>query len=679
MRHQKSLVAASSLPVPAGVRILMALVLCAMAGEGAALTVYRFGGTTGVDEPTAEEFGVPASSFEFRREPWSSYDDDDFGAVTLVDPDKDFLEPSILDSGENMTPLLEERGGSIRFHDGYGWKDDPSLDLLSDGDESTGFAGDTGITSNVATCSEFTEGGGGALTPLLGITDGRCRYFKFDLGGTFFVSHVRFAPTPRRLNSFFLKAFRIGANDANPLRDGKREMNLRWSFTKETFDWDVWVERLENSDPIVEIELPLEPVHDLIFEAPLGKWEIAEFEIFGTGAPPFAGYVSRVIDLGGPATLGGITWAGSQSEGNPAALTVRSGTTPDPNIYWRETFRGSERSKFTSAGGTLTRAAYFDLPRAQQAGITQDKQNWDVWAPEFPFDSGHTELGTTRPHQYVQMKVDFTAEPGRSGSRLDYVQLAVTQPPMATAVTGEVTPVAVRAGELTQFTYTIAPDTRTGSGFDIIEIRTPRKPRVVDVLVNDDAVSWERRREDDSGLEVRIPRVDDVNPARSIEILFETEIFRFGTEFAGSVADSERPFEVPQPVTPGNADDLIDSNSLNVALQSTRQQTIGALRLSSPVITPNGDGVTDEVLIEYDLINVAQHSAGAAVLEIYSLGGQRMAVLNRSRAISGRIPLTWNGTDGMGSVLPPGVYLLRLSVDADGNSETLIRVISVAY
>ena len=660
--------------------VFATLTLCAVSvNEGSALTIYRLGGTPGVDEPTAEDFGVPASAFEFRQVPWSSYRDDDFGLVTLVDPDKDFIEPSVLDSTVNLTPFIEERGGSIRFHDGYGWKDDPSLDLLSDGDETTGFAGDTGATSNVATCSGLTEGGGGTLTSLLGLTESRCRYFKFDLGGAFFISHVRFAPTPRRLNSFFLKAFRIGANDGDPLRDGQRDFKLRWSYTSEVFDWDVWIERLENSDPIVQIELPREPVHDLVFEAPLGKWEIAEFEIFGIGAPPFAGYVSRIIDLGGPATLGDISWLGEQSAGAPVALTVRSGTTPDPNIYWRETFRGSERSRFTATGEPLMRDAYFALPRAQQAGITEDKQRWDVWAPTFSFDAGRTALGTTRPNQFVQVKADFAAEPGRSGSRLDHLQFAVTQPPMAGAVTGEITPSVVRAGELTQFSYRIAPDTRTGTGFDLIQIRTPRQPRVVDVLVNDAEVNWERLREDDTGLEVRIPRVDDVNPVRSIEILFEAEIFRYGTEFAGTVADSDRPFEVPQPVAPGNADDLVDSNSLRVALQSTDRRAIGNLRLSSPVVTPNGDGTNDAVLIEYDLINIDQSNSRAAVLELYTLGGRRAAVLDRSEAVSGRVPLTWNGEDGAGNLLAPGVYLLRLSVDADGDTDTLIRLVSVAY
>ena len=660
--------------------LLLSVLLAAVTAQDAdALTVYRLGGAAGVDAPTAADYQVDESSFTYLREGWDSYQEDGFGAVTLVDPGLAFIEPVTLDETENLTPLIDERGGSVRMHDGYAWKEDPNLDLLHDGDETTGFAGDTGATANVALCSQFSEGGGGALTGLLGINDSNCRTIRFDLGGAFFVSHIRFSPTPRRLNSFFLKAFRIGANDGDPFRDGEREMKLRWSFENKTFDWDIWVERLENTEPAVEIQLPPEPVQHLLIEAPLGKWEIAEFEIFGTGAAPFASYVSRIIDLGGPASIGEFTWAGEQSEGVPVSLTVRSGTTPDPNIYWRETFRGSETSRFNAAGEPLTRDSYFDLPVTQRAGITQDKQNWGDWAPVFEFDEWRAALGTTRPQQFVQMKVDFRAQPGRRGSRLDYVQFAATQPPVAKGAIAEITPAAVEAGRLTRFSYRIAPDVRTGTGFDVIAIETPRRPRVETVLINDEEAAWTPIREDDEGLAVGIPRVSVTDPVRSIEVVFEAEVFRFGTEFSGFLSDSERPGEVPQPITPGNADDLIDSNSLSVSLANTGQSAIGSLRLSSPVITPNGDGANDQVLIEFDLINVDALGGSTAALELYTLDGRRVAALSEVPAASGRVPFTWDGTDGAGNFMPPGVYLLRLVVDADSDTAAELRPISVAY
>jgi len=659
--------------------ILAALLITATTKNVGALTVYRLGGAVGIDAPTAGDYQVEEDSFTYIRDGWASYGDDDFGSFILVDPSLAFIAPTSLDEDENLTPLIEERGGSVKMHDGYGWHTDPALDLLFDDEETTGFPGDSSASGNVGLCSEFTEQGGGALTGLLGITDSRCRLIRFDLGGAFFISHIRFSPTPRRLNSFFPKAFRVGANDGNPLKKGDRDMQLRWTYTKEFFDWDLWTERLENTEPIVEIQLPPEPVQHLVFEAALGKWEIAEFEIFGTGAPPFANYVSKIIDLGGPASIGEFTWVGEQNEGVPVGLTVRSGTTPDPNTYWRETFRGSETSRFTATGEPLTRAAYFKLPLAQRAGVTQDKQHWDDWAPVFQFEDRRSELGTSRPHQFVQMKVDFQAVPGRAGSRLDYLQFAVTQPPMASGVTAEITPAVVEAGKSTLFSYRIAPDLSTGAGFNVIEIRTPRQPRVEEVMINDGVADWELIREDEGGLAVRIPKVDETNPVRSIEVVFEAEVFRFGTEFSGTVSDSDRPFEVPQRITPGNADDLIDSNTLRVGLKNTGQDVIGSLSLSSPVVTPNNDGANDQVVIQYDLINLDETGGSTAMLELYTLDGRLVTVLSKQAASSGRLPFTWDGTDGSGIALPPGVYLLRLRVDTDNDTSTALRAISVAY
>ena len=198
-------------------------------------------------------------------------------------------------------------------------------------------------------------------------------------------------------------------------------------------------------------------------------------------------------------------------------------------------------------------------------------------------------------------------------------------------------------------------------------------------MINRDVADWELIREDEDGLAVSIPKVDETNPVRSIEVIFEAEVFRFGTEFSGAVIDSDRPFEVPQSITPGNADDLIDSNTLRVGLKNTGQDVIGSLSLSSPVVTPNNDGANDQVLIQYDLINLDEVSGSTATLELYTLNGRLVTVLNRVIASSGRLPFTWNGTDGSGIALPPGVYLLRLGVETDSDTATALRAVSVAY
>ena len=95
------------------------------------------------------------------------------------------------------------------------------------------------------------------------------------------------------------------------------------------------------------------PIRRLLFQAQentRGIWEIAEIEIYGRGFAPFASYVTNLIDLGSPASLGQLQWSGYQDKGGRIDLSMRSGLDDDPNTFWRNTFRGSERTRFDQSG-----------------------------------------------------------------------------------------------------------------------------------------------------------------------------------------------------------------------------------------------------------------------------------------------------------------------------------------
>lgn len=48
-----------------------------------------------------------------------------------------FIAPAGLDSTQNLTPLLRDRGGWIKSVDGYNWKDESTLDLMFDEDDNS--------------------------------------------------------------------------------------------------------------------------------------------------------------------------------------------------------------------------------------------------------------------------------------------------------------------------------------------------------------------------------------------------------------------------------------------------------------------------------------------------------------------------------------------------------------
>ena len=131
------------------------------------------------------------------------------------------------------------------------------------------------------------------------------------------------------------------------------------------------------------------------------------------------------------------------------------------------------------------------------------------------------------------------------------------------------------------------------------------------------------------------------------------------------------------PLTSGDADPLVDSNTLSVGLVDVEEKAVNALELVSSVFTPNGDGVNDKLEIEYELLNL--FGAVPVALDLYDLSGRRVGAVYRGTAQSGRFALGWDGVLTTGHRPVPGIYLLRLEVASDRGDEALQRVISLAY
>ena len=68
--------------------------------------------------------------------------------------------------------------------------------------------------------------------------------------------------------------------------------------------------------------------------------------------------------------------------------------------------------------------------------------------------------------------------------------------------------------------------------------------------------------------------------------------------------------------------------------------------------------------------------------EIYDLSGRLVRQLRDEPIAAGQHPLTWTGVDGSGTLVPPGIYLLRIDIDVDSNSSkgaTVNRLVHVVY
>jgi flagellar hook assembly protein FlgD len=66
-------------------------------------------------------------------------------------------------------------------------------------------------------------------------------------------------------------------------------------------------------------------------------------------------------------------------------------------------------------------------------------------------------------------------------------------------------------------------------------------------------------------------------------------------------------------------------------------------------------------------------------VRLYALNGVQVAELRPRQEGEQPLVYEWDGRDGTGSKVAPGLYLVRLHLASDAGDEELTRLVSVAY
>ena len=146
------------------------------------------------------------------------------------------------------------------------------------------------------------------------------------------------------------------------------------------------------------------------------------------------------------------------------------------------------------------------------------------------------------------------------------------------------------------------------------------------------------------------------------------------TRFDAFLEDSQKT-PTRQLVDPGDASPQVESSS-NIVRLPIADQLFADLSFSPALITPNGDGINDQLRISFDLINVL--SARPLHLRIYDLSGQPLFIQEQAGQ-AGDIAYHWDGRDLGGQRVPPGLYIAELQVAGDAGERSARRVVAVAY
>ena len=653
--------------------LLAALLAGGMGSPVAGLTVYRLGGEDLPPPPEVEE-----GKADFVQFSWADLDPDLQGVSESLVVEASGISPLFFFEDENIAPTVKDRGGYLHTQRYVtpNWLETDDVVLMNDGNPETAYFEEKNKGDNL----RFNKN------------------FLFDLGSLFAVDRIRFS-TRAGHEKNYIEFFQIWTNTLTNDEAGISRKDLCtagrtdnclsfFNYThREIYDlkdmyFNALLEVKENTKSTVNIEFTGEYIRRVVLFVPsqlTRDWEIAEFEIFAPGFVPDASYTSNILDLGREVTLGSLRWSGYKDADATVNIRSQSGSDPDPNIYWRNTFRGNEQVAYGADGRPLTRRTYQRLEISERGKITRDAENWDFWSTAYDFRDGiGTPLPATRPRRYVQFQVDFASDIA-AGSRLDYVEFTAS-PPAVTALVGEIDPWRVETAQVTQFTYairpTIAPD---DSGFDHLEISANGGSIVsIDgVRIGGEEVAFTRVEEAADHLVVGLPRIDVNRTEEVIEVDFSGETFRYGATFSGRVFDSNTPQDIQQPVQPGDATALRDGNTLSVQALSLGSEILSALDLGAGIFTPNGDGVNEGLDISYDLLKLVAPTQ--VVVEMRDLAGGLVRQVYDGLDVAGRHVRRWDGRDGHGQRVLPGVYICRVETETEDGRQQRSGVVAVAY
>ncbi len=392
------------------------------------------------------------------------------------------------------------------------------------------------------------------------------------------------------------------------------------------------------------------------------KW--AEFMLFSLGHPAQVVLTSGFIDLGAeagderPKVIKALHWDADLPPAARMQLRSRSGNALAP-IY---TFHNK-------IGEEITEEKWNSSPKVLRGPVDSTLvvgEDWDAWSNVYQF-SGET-FKSQSPRRFVQLELILATDDPEVAPTVNTLSIEFDAALLLSAH-GRVEPRSAPPNEETAFTYTLLPSAGPDDvGFDLMRFDLPGPINLPSVSVEKgvETVSAAASRRGDSLL-IALPE-----PVRddSVRVHFTTRLVRNATLFALDLGSSAHP-GLWQSVEPATR----RANIVMLPELTRSSQLIDDFFISSPTLTPNGDGINDQLEVRFIVLKVEGREPR---VEVFNLAGRKVAVL--TPVAEGLHHLfAWDGTQASGAVVEPGIYVLRVNLGADAGDDTALRTISVAY
>ena len=458
-----------------------------------------------------------------------------------------------------------------------------------------------------------------------------------------------------------------------------------------------------NSDRVIDVRFPAQILRFLRLSFNLIEqvYMLSEIEVYGEGFAPETSYRTSVIDLGAPVNFGRIFWqfetfrkTPSEPAPTPApdapirlVLETRTGKDDTPKAHYIVSDIGTERKVEEAVYNKALEKSPFvkgDRP-GDKSSIQLDEQNWSFWST--PYDRSGQLLRSPDARRYIQLQFNMVAEDFHTFGQVQSAAIEYS-PLLVESLVGEVGLAGggdripeVPAGRDTTFIYDLLA--RFGPagqlGFDAIKLNTSAEAELVKLEIGQPLaeVVPDSVRFAAGVLAVYFPSHKVVRAAgeERLRLTFRTALLDFTTHFLGEVFALAGE-HLPQSIDPGDASAALHSDDVRAFATGTSLTVLSALAVTPSVLTPNGDRVNDELDIAFTLLGI---EATATEIGVYTLAGQRVRALVRGAFNKGLYREQWDGRDDQGVLVPPGLYLLRVTVDTDEQAAEQFRPVSVAY
>ena len=491
-----------------------------------------------------------------------------------------------------------------------------------------------------------------------------------DLGARYWLDRIRLlSPEAPPL------AYQLRASDGTINPDGE----LVWRLFDERQNREGFLQLEESYDPREVRYIDLRRL-ELVAGSQESGQVVSEIQAYGEGYASEMVMASPMVQMPRSGLFTTLEWEGEAPLNTRVEVRTRSGD---------EILRVPHY--FTPAGTEISQVTW-DRRDPEKRGpvVIEDLPgaDWSGWSEVYHTSGEAFKSPSPRRNVLVEVRL-LSDEPMRAASirelRLSFV------PPFTDKAHAELWPLRVRPGREESFTLYVQPRFGAGNpGFDRMRLRSSSSAPLELISMRSGSESllrlgagqslWpgvlEVKRDEEGALDLLFPT--PVRQGTLYAIRFRTQVFLGNTQFSVQLLHSGLP-ERLQEVSPGDATDLVASQSM-VAVADMGKGRLLEVAVAPTGLTPNGDGINDEVAIEATIFVI--EGSKRLHVGIFDLGGRRLRDLSLQRLHpSGRHQIPWDGRDAAGRIVPPGIYVLRVgfSTDAGRGGTEVVRLVHVVY